>query len=277
MANIQAKFISLKTNKFLQFIVYSNLWISLGAALLCWQVFYLNKLEINLNYIFFVFFSTLVSYNIQRLFRLETIAVFNKNAWIVNHHKTAFVFSLIGLIGAAITLFQFISYDTLFWLIPSGIISLFYSLKSLRDIPYLKIFLISISWGIICGIIPIILQQEYTTNQILLNSLIIVCYITAITIPFDIRDLGLDEDTKRTIPQILGVKKSKLSSLIILGISILLFSLLFSQLQLLIYVFSSIISGGLIYYSNKSKPDIYYSFFIDGHIILQFLLLFFLS
>jgi len=125
--NTQVKFTSLKTNKFIQFIVYSNLWISIGSALLCWQVFYLNKLEFNLNYFLFVLFSTLVSYTFQRLFRLKSIAKFNNKAWVVLNKKTAIILTVIGVIGALCTLPQFLSFSILWWLIPSGIISLLYS------------------------------------------------------------------------------------------------------------------------------------------------------
>ena len=275
--NTQVKFTSLKTNKFIQFIVYSNLWISIGSALLCWQVFFLNKLEFNLNYFLFVLFSTLVSYTFQRLFRLKSIAKFNNKAWVVLNKKTAIILTVIGVIGALCTLPQFLSFSILWWLIPSGIISLLYSLKRLRDTPYVKIFLISISWGVICGVIPFILAENYDTKKILFNFIIITCYIMAITIPFDIRDLGLDEDKKRTIPQVMGVTNAKTSALVILGISLVLFQSIFNPLQSILYIISSLISGYLIYNSNKGSPDIYFTLWIDGHIIFQFLLIFFLS
>ncbi|MDB4088356.1 hypothetical protein N9544_01915 [Flavobacteriales bacterium] len=275
--NTQVKFTSLKTNKFIQFIVYSNLWISIGAALLCWQVFHLNKLEFNLDYFLFVFFSTLVSYTVQRLFRINKIAEFNPSAWVVKNKKIAITLTIVGLIGASISLIQFISIPVILWLIPSGIISLLYSLKKLRDVPYLKIFLISISWGIICGVIPFIIAENLDFKIILFNFLIIMFYITAITIPFDIRDLGLDEDAKRTIPQMTGVPNSKNVALALLGISLVIFLSIFNPIQSIVYFISCIVSGFLIFNSTRKKSDFYFSFLIDGHIIFQFLLIFFLS
>jgi hypothetical protein len=223
-----------------------------------------------------VFFSTLVSYTLQRLFRLKSIAQYNNKAWVVENKKTAIFLTIIGIIGTLFTLPQFLSFSVLIWLIPSGIVSLLYSLKRLRDIPYLKIFLISISWGVICGVIPFIIEKNYDIELILFNFTIITCYITAITIPFDIRDLGLDEDTKRTIPQVMGIPRAKTSALIILGISIVLFLFIFNPLQSIIYGISSLFSGYLIYKSSSLKPDIYFTLYIDGHIIFQFLLIFLL-
>ncbi|MEN8958462.1 MAG: hypothetical protein ABF258_10575, partial [Flavobacteriales bacterium] len=255
----------------------SNLWISLGTMLLCWQVFYLNNLEINRFYLLFVFLSTLVSYTAQRLFRLKSIAEINSKVWVVQNQTTATILVLIGLIGSLFTLSFFISFTVIAWLIPTGIISLLYSLKRLRDVPYLKIFLIAISWGIVCGVLPFILANIFDYELIIINFLIVTSYITAITIPFDIRDLGLDEDSKRTLPQLLGAKKAKNYGLVVLGLSTLLFFATFTTSQSLSFLFSSLISGILIYFSNEKKSDLYFTFLIDGHIILQFLLIFFFS
>ena len=277
MANIQAKFISLKTNKLIQFIVYSNIWISIGAAFLCWQIFYLNELDTNYSYLFFTFFSTLFSYNLQRLARIKSITKQTPNSWVVKHKREANILLAISFVGAMCTAPVFNYPFTLFWLVVLGIVSAGYSYKNFRDIPYLKIILISISWGIACVVIPFIIDGNYQLSTLFLNFCIITLYITAITIPFDIRDLSLDENTKKTVPQIVGVTKAKNLALLLLGISILLFAFQFTILQTAIYCIGSLFAGYLIQNSNISKEDFYYTLFIDGHIILQFLLIFFLS
>jgi hypothetical protein len=74
----------------------------------------------------------------------------------------------------------------------------------------------------------------------------------------------------------MGISKAKISALIILGISFVLFLSIFNPLQSIIYGVSSLFSGYLISKSSKLKLDIYFTFYIDGHIIFQFLLIFFL-
>ncbi len=277
MANIQAKFISLKTNKLIQFIVYSNIWISIGATFLCWQIFYLNQLETNYSYLLFIFFSTLFSYNLQRLTRIKSIAKQSPNSWVVKHKQEANILLAISFVGALCTAPIFKFPFTLFWLVVLGIVSVGYSYKNFRDIPYLKIIMISISWGIACAIIPFIIDGNYQLSTLIINFCIITLYITAITIPFDIRDLGLDEDTKKTIPQVVGISKAKNIALLLLGISLILFAFQFAIFKTIIYMITSLLSGYLIKNSKKEQEDIYYTLFIDGHIILQFLLIFFLS
>ena len=137
--------------------------------------------------------------------------------------------------------------------------------------------MIASSWGIACGVIHLILIESYELNTAILNFGWVFCYILAITIPFDIRDLGIDEERKKTIPQWVGIKNSKIIALLFLLFSILIFGFLSSPLQLMAYIISSFFSGYLIYNSNKNRSDIYFTFLIDGHIIFQFLLIFFLS
>lgn len=274
MANTQAKFISLKTNKLIQFIVYSNLWISIGSAFLCWQIFILNGLEINIRFLFFVFFCTLFSYNFQRTSRIKKLEIQLPNSWVVQNKNIAYFILGVSVLGAIATVPIFNAPFSLFWIFVLGIVSGGYSYRGFRDVPYLKIILISASWGITCGILPFIISKNPSAYLIFMNFSLVFCYILSITIPFDIRDLEVDEKTKRTIPQILGVNKAKFSAFISLIVSIIIALFIFSPFQSFIYFVSSIFSGYLIYNSNKNKPDIYFSFFIDGHIIFQFILIF---
>ena len=264
-------FLQLKeNNKFINSLVYSNTLISLGALAISAQIYLLNGLELNFFYLLFVFTSTFVSYNLQRLVRAKEIIKNNPNSWFVSKQKSLWILTVVALVISIVSLFYFLTLSIFFWLLPIGIISLFYSYKGLRNIPYLKIFLISISWGIAIGVLPFILANEMETSTIIINFTLVFLYIFAITIPFDIRDKGLDEDKKRTIPQVLGEKNAKTVALITTTIYFFLsvFTFPFFTLSFLL---SSISAGVLIYYSNQKQQDLYFSFWIDIHILFQFL------
>jgi len=258
-----------KTSKFLAAFVYSNLLIALGSVAICVQVFFINELDFNYFYWIFVFSSTFVSYNLQRLIRIKEIQIFNPKSWVFLHTKLLWFLTGVATFVALFSLSHFWTISILIWLVPVAIISLLYSYKGLRNIPYLKIFLISISWGIVCGILPFVVANEIDLNTILLNFSLVFLYIFSITIPFDIRDKGLDEDNKRTIPQVVGVKNAKITSLISLGIYLIISVYLF-PFYTLPFLLSVISAGGLIYFSDEKRNNLYYSFWIDGHILFQF-------
>lgn len=262
--------------KTLQFLIYSNSWISLGAALLSALVFKLNGLPLSLDYLLFVFFSTLFSYNFQRITRIEKIRVHAPDSWIVQHESIGKGLLIFSLIGALITLPVFDAPFSLFWLIILAIVSGGYSYKNLRDLPYLKIILIAISWGIACGIIPLIIHKQSSSTEILLNFTWVSLYILAITIPFDIRDIGIDEDNKKTIPQWVGINQSKLIGFLALGLSLLPIVLISTWFVFFSSLISYLIASYLIQVSTPSNSNFYFTFWIDGHIVLHFLLVFFL-
>ncbi len=105
------------------------------------------------------------------------------------------------------------------------------------------------------------------------------CYIFALTIPFDIRDVAIDTENKvQTLPQKLGIKKAK-----ILAYGALVFMLLFTwsnyridtyNIQHLLAIsLSALVCAVLISFVNKEKSDYYYTGVIDGMLMLQFPLL----
>lgn len=262
-----------------RFLIYSNIWISIGSALLTYLIYIINDIKPNYSYIGFVFFSTLFSYLLQRVARVKKIAKTSPKSWVVLNKKAAVLLLIVSFVGAFLCFSRFYSTNPFifYWILILGIISTGYSIADFRDVPYLKIIMIAASWGITCGTIPLFLIKSYELNSVILNFSWVFCYLLAITIPFDIRDLGIDEERKKTIPQWVGIKISKIIALSFLIFSILIFGFLSSPIQLVGYVVSSLFSGYLIYNSNKNRPDIYFTFFIDGHIIFQFFLILYLS
>jgi hypothetical protein len=92
----------------------------------------------------------------------------------------------------------------------SGIISFFYVLhvpglkgKNLRDIPGIKIYIIALVWVLITVIVPYLIDTNLNFQKTLILFGAEVLFMISITIPFDIRDINLDEKSKKTIPQLI--------------------------------------------------------------------------
>jgi 4-hydroxybenzoate polyprenyltransferase len=99
-------------------------------------------------------------------------------------------------------------------------------------------------------------------------------FIFAITIPFDIRDIQIDETSKlKTLPQVIGIRKSQFLALLLLSISALLTIVLIStdvyDVELLTpYLLCTGITGLLISRASVDKDDYYYSGLLDGMMFL---------
>lgn len=109
-------------------------------------------------------------------------------------------------------------------LLVSGTIGILYSFKTnpaslaIRDVPFLKIGVVVSIWTLVCCVFP---WLNSPTNSSFSPYLIFhFFYIFAIALAFDIRDVAIDHQQRKTIPQVIGVKASK----IYIGVSLLFFT-----------------------------------------------------
>lgn len=266
--------------RLLKFLVNSNIYISLGAVLLTIETQILLGIEPQLKpYILLVFSGTLAEYNFHRLFTILTI----KNAlesekfrWVKNNLRIFYLIIFLSIIGLSWALLNTDS-RLLFVLLPFALITLLYTFPlftfRLRQIPYLKIFLIAVVWSGITTILPALDSNLfiYSSNFILLFISRII-FIFAITIPFDIRDLETDKLVGlKTIPTLVtessAILISQLSLILFIILSLVLFKKHLSfQLPLVI----SIVTTLFILSNKKLRSSKYYHYgFLDGCILLQ--------
>lgn len=98
-------------------------------------------------------------------------------------------------------------------LLLSGSIGVAYSFKikpstlSIRDIPFLKIGVVVCVWTFVCCIFPWL----NTPTEVVFSPFLIAhfVYLFAIALAFDIRDVKIDHQQRKTLPQTLGVNASK--------------------------------------------------------------------
>ena len=246
---------------------------------------YQLKAPINLRLDLFVIFATLFIYNFQRLLHFRTEHVdqpYEWENWLSNYYPWILGFTILSGLGSLIS---WLLLDSLLFpiLIPMGIISLFYAWKifpgasgriALRELPYTKLWWISLVWVGITVIMPAAdAHIPLLSDQVILVSLSRLLLIAGLTIPFDVRDLRADEPKQRTFPQIFGVKKSLRIAVVFLLLHLLLcwfmWQLGFDPLQLLIAI--SIVTVIMMMIVSKTRTDSHELHFlgaIDGTLIL---------
>ena len=270
-----------------EFLIYSNIYVSICVVALC------KSTAIVLGFsqsriLPFIFFSTLFAYNFQRLI------MFNPNKiqathlkWMTKHRNFILSITIISMILSIYYAFN-LSSTALLFLIPASVISLLYPLKifsfesekiSLRELPYIKIFLIATVWSIVSVCLVAEEQSMLFSIDVLLLFLARFCFVIAITIPFDIRDLKSDDLSLKTIPQLYGEEKAKIIAIYSLA-GFELFSTVhffigdFSIFILIALLLCSILTAILIFKSSQKKNNFYFSFWVEGASILLFLLIF---
>jgi 4-hydroxybenzoate polyprenyltransferase len=148
--------------------------------------------------------------------------------------------------------------------------------RPLRSIPLLKVFLIAAVWTMATIYLVIIhFDLEFQGTFHLLASALFLFMIAEI-IPFDIRDITIDEnDNVQTIPSQLGIRSSiYISLLILLASNVMMLSFFEFQLDghstliFLSWMFSSIYLAICLLYSRKKREDLFYSLIIEISLLL---------
>jgi 4-hydroxybenzoate polyprenyltransferase len=276
--------------KLVEALINSNVYIALAAVSLTIA----TQLQLGMEpqwhpYLFIILFATLFEYNIHRLVTVITnkeVLKTDKYKW-VNDNLPMFYwlmgFSTVGFMVAVFLAKR----EVLLTLAPIAALTLFYSVPifsnrqsifRLREIPFLKIFLIAFVWSVSTILLPII-QSGHAFNWGHVMAMLAerFFFVFAITIPFDIRDMESDKRAGlKTIPLLLSANKSWT----IAYIALLLFWLVsFAHYQPLNYWFAIValsISALTTFVFLKSEKirrlPLYHYGILDGTMLLQGLL-----
>lgn len=260
--------------KTIRFIIYGNLLVSFSVGTLTYGVSSIIGVEDRLFLALCASFATLLIYNLQRVLRLDEVKSqsSDRHIWLAQNKWVIITLSALGALGA-LTCYLLLGVTTdVYLVILLTLVGFLYayrgsSFSALRDLPFLKIYLIGIVWTFVSVIWPA-LRAENWDHHILIIALSVFLYIIAATIPFDIRDLVYDEEKQKTIPQLVGVKPARAISVLLLVVSAAL--LVYQDPNIIFNPFIYIAFLGMITLTllvNEKRPEMYFSGWIDGWII----------
>jgi len=264
------------------FYIFSNIHVALAAYCLTKITLFEKGIDSNLLPLY-VFLSTIVSYNLIRFYGPSGTQHW-LDIFIKKKRKILLGMTMICIVILIYLTFQ-LHIKGIISLLPFGLFTLFYIIPlplkknnsvALRNVAFLKLFLIAISYAGVTVLFPL---KNYNVEIGLNESVIFMqrfLFIAAITIPFDIRDLKFDHPGLKTIPQVLGVQKSKVTGLFFL---MLFLGLEFFKYpngnNLTINLIIAMISLIFILKSTPNKNKYFSAFFIEGlPIIWMFLVIF---
>jgi hypothetical protein len=148
----------------------------------------------------------------------------------------------------------------------------------LREIPGMKIFIIAITWACSCAMLPIVAAhrqgEPWISAAATLWALVYGLLVFAIAVAFDIRDLGFDAGKLKTLPALLGMKRSVFAAIGALIASAAITWFICRHMargtgaECLAYAVWCLIASVFIYKSTPDRHEYYFSFFIDGLILL---------
>ncbi len=134
----------------------------------------------------------------------------------------------------------------------------------IRKIPLLKVFYVGLVWALVNCWLTL---PEFSISIFLVSFF----FITALVLPFDIRDMN--SDTVKTFPMMIGVQNTKYIAYALVFISMVIGIFYLQAPYALAFFMSSIISYIFIYFSENKRDDAYFSFGVETCSALPFLFL----
>jgi 4-hydroxybenzoate polyprenyltransferase len=277
----------------LDFLLFSNVFMALCTVAQGLVTFYLIGAKPVVPVIWLLFTSTLGIYNFSILLtkpKQPDKSPYKRVRWFFSHYRLMVTFTIVSLLSL-IPLFFLISIESRILMVFLSIISFFYSIPiftigdqkfGLRNIPWLKQFLITLVWTMSTVLLPILEAQHFHLTSVSMRDTTILIakrflFIAALTVPFDIRDLFDDRKSGlKTVPVVWGEKNAYLFCQVLLaGYVVLLFLFRNNGFNpdFWALTITTVLAGWLIFKSNWEKDEYYYFFFMDGVLILQYLVL----
>lgn len=276
----------------LDFYIRSSLHVAVCFVALFLVVHFQNFLWLDFSMLLLVFCGVIIGYNIIKYAAL-----------VINQRSFKFKIPILILTGSAsVTALYLVFMDT-FWTIITVVIASLFSIlyafplikyRNLRQVPIFKLVLVSLSWVMIIGMLPlktnyVDFQYSYdcTATTIATNFKFLYAIdmfqlfllIIALCIPFEIRDLKYDSLLLKTLPQLIGVHLSKCLGIVICIIYVIIevvqYGLLTSAIAISTYLMM-FITALLIWCSDYFKSYYYASFLVEAVPILWLGLLFIL-
>ena len=264
-------------------LIYGGLFIGLCAACITALTFELSGQAIeNLHYIFLVGAATAALYSIHRIIGLQKTAhlvTTERFAIIRKYQFDIRVYSVFWVLLSAWLALPFLSFSFILWIIPGGIIAFAYVVpflpggKRIRDLGWGKILMISWSWSWLTAVIPLGFITHSSIQMIIIHGLERMFFIMILAIPFEIRDLKIDQSLGLfTMPAKLGPKKTFRLTWLLVVLTILLSFIAsfhyFNPAYGLAMSLACIVMIPLTKISYKIDDDFYFVGLIDGLMIL---------
>lgn len=248
-------------NRFLLYVIYTNVWISCGAWSMYVSTCYFLNIPIDFFYACFVVLGTFITYNAYYLITDKKDA--ERSMFICKYRLW-----LLGLLFFSVLLFVFLTYsfciNHLIMLVLLGGSVLLYAI-SLEFVQRFKTFYLAMVWILVVVIVPAYLEGPITLTQDLFFMLHQFVYLLFLCFLFDQRDHV--KQPKNVLKCFFGRYQNYL-----LVVFILLQGILCLIMNAYTLLLTDLILAVLALWTKANRGDLWYCGLLDGTLFLPFFL-----
>ena len=242
---------------FLDFYIQSSLHVGLAVLALLHCTVLQRQVKVQLSVSLAVFCGTVLGYNFLKYAEFVYLGK-GKSSW---HWAIGFC-TVLAAVCFVLALFQLSAEQQLIFL-SSGLLVLGYPL--VRRYGWLKLFFVSAAVTYITVFIPLVLEKQFD-HELVFLSVQRFFLLSSLLIPFEIWDSDNDPLSLYTLPQRLGIPKTKiLGYVLLLPVVALMCWQAEYHLTTLVVVLLAVLS---IYFTSLQRSTYYTSFWVESVPIL---------
>lgn len=261
----------------LDFYLNSSIHVALSCYALVRITFYFFNIQYDEAMALFVFFGTIVGYNFVKYDALVRV----KKKPIGIQLKIIAVISFISLILVGYYFFhleritQIVSV-VIFLITALYTLPFFPNRKNARNWAGVKIYIVSLCWVGATLVLPLINAEIPFTANFFIRSIQRFILVFVLILVFEILDLANDDPHLQTVPQTIGVKKTKMLGFSLLVPFWVVGILSFDIHDLIINLIMVVMLMLFILFANQNRSKYYTSFWVESVPIFWWLMIEFL-
>lgn len=248
------------------FYLSASIHVSLAVFSLVLMTNLMFQQEFDLNMAGFAFFGTLFGYNFVKY---ETF--FRNKFPVQSRLKRILIVSTISILAALYFFFNLKFKTQLFAILFFGLtilytVPLFSNAGNIRNWAGVKIYIVAFCWAGVTTLLPMVNFGMELYQDILVKFLQRFLLVIVLILIFEIIDLKDDDPILNTIPQKLGVEKTKKLGFFML-IPFYFLEFLKSNLyhsQLFVNIILIVVTGLFLFFANENRSRYYTMFWVES-------------
>jgi len=205
------------------FYIDASIHVALAVYCLSWLTLISFNKEYDENVLYFIFYATITGYNFVKYFG---IAKFHHRS-LTRELKIIQVFSFVCFVLMCYY-FYHLQINSWYVIAGLGVVTFLYAIPflpkrifldeamNLRAISGLKIYVIAFVWSCVTVFLPLINADYNIDWDVIITAIQRFIYVLVVMLPFEIRDMRFDSVKLSTIPQQIGVKRTKIIGVLLL-------------------------------------------------------------
>lgn len=264
--------------RFFGFYINASIHVALAVTALAYITVWELHIDTPTYLLLFVFFGSISGYNFVKYSKLAAM----HHRSLAHSLRAIQVFSFFSFGIATFCLFNLplkvLWITAIFSTFTFLYVAPFIGQKSLRSLSGFKIFVVALVWAGVTVLTPFGVTELSLTLDIWLTFLQRFLFVIVLTLPFEIRDLQYDLTNLRTLPQRLGIRKTKFFGIVLLALSMSLelFKNPISDSHFLSFIIVSLLAGLALIVSGKKQSGYFASFWVESIPIVWMLISLFL-